>query len=125
MLAGIADDDLVGGTFTDVFLTGADNDLVRLVDLIDIARGSSADTITFRDNTGSDVVTTYNRGFSQLMHDDALWLAEEGTLTAAQVVSTFGSDTGSDVQLEIGDGNIVVLMNVPSQFNLENDTTIF
>jgi hypothetical protein len=57
----------------------------------------------------------------RLYLDDGLW---SGTLTAAEVVSQFGSTVGSDFVLDFGGGNTVTLVGLGGVTGFESQIDI-
>ena len=109
-LFGGADDDLlIGGTGIDLLDGGTGNDLISLG-----ASDGVRDTIAFKDGYDLDRVNGFDQlGTDRLQLNDNLWLGTHGVLTAAQVVSTFGTinGTGTLITLNFGDGDILQLQN--------------
>ena len=106
-------DSLFGGSGNDTLTGGAGDD--------EMTGGTGADMFIFGTGFGSDTLFYFNQVHGdRLQIDDALWLASEGTLTAAQVVSTFGSiDINGDAVLDFGGGNQILLDGVTTLAGLE------
>lgn len=81
--------------------------------------GTGADNFIFRIGYQDDRVTDYALAEADvLMLDDALW-AGMGSLTAAQVVSTFATVAGSDVVFDFGGGNVLTLAGLTDTTGLD------
>ncbi|MDQ2095982.1 M10 family metallopeptidase C-terminal domain-containing protein, partial [Rhodalgimonas zhirmunskyi] len=83
--------------------------------------GNGADTFVFTTGFEADTVQDYETGIDTLQLSSGLW---SGTLTAAQVVSSFATDTGTDVVFDFGGGNIITLVDVATTTGLEGDILI-
>ncbi|WP_165390183.1 calcium-binding protein [Thalassococcus sp. S3] len=132
VFAGTGNDTIQGGNGNDIFRGEQGNDVIfaRLGnDTLDGGAGSDtlnggegSDTFLFRPGSSADVIEGYQKGVDALRLDDALWA---GTLSAAQVVSRFATDTGADVRFDFGGGNTILLTGVAEIAGLENDLVFF
>ena len=87
--------------------------------------GNGADTFVFGVSTGNDTVSDFSLGENdRLQLDDALWTGTHGTLTAAQVLSTFGTDIGGNLVLNFG-SQVITLIGHGSTVGLETGIDIF
>ena len=99
-----------GGTGDDSLSGGADNDTLSGASGNDTLNGGAGDDVltggkladTFVFTAGADVITDLNTTEDLVQLDDALWT---GTLSAQQIIDTFGSPSGSDYVLNFGNGN--------------------
>ena len=109
---GVGRDTLEGGAQMDVLLGGADNDRLTGGGGVDRLSGEAgADTFVFGRGHGADTITDF-----RLAEGDRLSLASGlvGGLSAAALVSRFGTDLGSSVQLDFGNGDRILLSGVAS-----------
>jgi serralysin len=107
---GAGNDTLFGGNGHDRLIGGSGNDAAR--------GGNGADTFVFSD--GHDEFTIRDFSFSdndRLELDDDLW---NGSLTARQVVNTYGTVVNGDMVLDFGDGDVIVLEGITSSRQLAN-----
>ena len=128
ILGGAGDDIIFGGVGDDTIFGGAGDDNiggVRGDDRIDAGPGDDtvrgapgADTFIFAD--GDDQLTLQDFSFAEsdrLELDDGLW---GGGLTAAQVISTYGTIIGGDLSLDFGGGDRVLIEGVTNTNTLES-----
>lgn len=84
-----------------------------------VSGGFGADHFIFQDGFGADRVNDFSLADSDVLRlDDALW-ADRGSLTAAQVVSTFATAAGGDVVFDFGDGNVLTLVGLTDTTGLD------
>ena len=120
---GLGDDTIEGGAGNDVFYGGGGADrIIGRLGNDTLTGGAAADDFVFNPGFGADRITDFGDGADQLYFDDALWV---GTLTAAQVVSSFATDIGADVLFDFGGGNTITLVGVASLVGLDGDIVIF
>ncbi|WP_068112971.1 calcium-binding protein [Tropicimonas marinistellae] len=100
LMGGAGDDTLIGGRGKDV-LTG----------------GDGADTFVFRTDFGRDKVMDFEDDIDTILLEEALW---GGGLTAAEVLDTYGTQTGSTVLLDFGE-DVFVFKNISDINDLEDD----
>ena len=110
---GGGNDRLLGGNGHDEITGGRGHDVMT--------GGAGRDDFIFNVGNGSDEITDFHKGSDRLMLNSGLWT---GTLTAAQVVSQFAHDTGPDVVLDFGNGNVLTLADVANLGNLAADIHI-
>ena len=118
---GTGNDTLIGAWGNDLLQGGEDGDsLTGGVGDDTLTGGAGIDTIVFGLGDGADRWTDYSADdFIEL--DSALW---SGTLTADQVVTTFGSDSAGDFVLDFGSGDTLTLEGQAGIANLANDILI-
>lgn len=106
------DDQLYGVAGNDLLVGHAGNDTLW--------GGDGADVFVMRQSFGADVVADFDGAEGDALRlDDALWAAS-GTLTAAQVVSTFGALNGlGNVMLTFDGGESLTLTGVTSLTGLD------
>lgn len=123
-LYGGLGDDYVGGDDGDDLIYGAagDDSLDGGVGNDTIFAGPGADVVYFDDGDGADELQFFSASADTLELSSELWT---GTLTAAEVVSTFGSQVGADFVLDFGGGNSVTLIGLGSVTGLESQIFIF
>ncbi len=123
---GAGNDSLNGGAESDLVAGGAGNDtLTGGAGDDEHWGGAGADVLVFATGDGDD----FAGGFSmaegdRLSLDDALW-AGHGVLTAAQVVSMFGSDAGNHMVLTFDGGESLTLGWLAGVSGLESAIDIF
>ena len=106
-------DILNGGTGDDILNGGRGND--------QLVGGTGADRFVFRE-PGADRVQDFTLGVDTLEISQAL---TGGMTNAGQIISTFGSVVGSDVILDFGAGNSILLSGIGSTVGLSGDLVIF
>ncbi|CUH51532.1 M10 family metallopeptidase [Shimia marina] len=119
LFGGAGNDTLYGGSGNDRLFFGAGNDVGD--------GGLGADTFVFGANVGSDNTInnfTVSEG-DRLSLDDALWLSGHGTLSAAEVLSTFGSTVGGDLVLTFDGGQSITLSGLGTTAGLESALDLF
>ena len=110
---GSGSDRLYGSGGRDELKGGTGNDLLR--------GGAGGDRFVFRDGYDKDVIDDFTRGTDRLVLDDNLWA---GTLTAQEVVDTYGRDKGSYTVLNFGDGDVLTIRGIANPDNLVDDIAI-
>lgn len=119
LFGGGGRDNLIGGNGNDVLNGGGGRDRLVGGSGDDTARGGNgADTFVFSD--GHDGFTIRDFSFSdndRLELDDSLW---NGSLTARQVVNTYGTVVNGDMVLDFGGGDVIVLEGITSARQLAN-----
>ncbi|WP_291240722.1 hypothetical protein [Gemmobacter sp.] len=109
---GAGRDRLEGGAQSDALFGGTDGDRLTGGGGADRLSGETgADVFVFARGHGADTITDF-----RLADGDRLALASSlvGGLSAAALVSRFGTDLGSSVQLDFGNGDRIVLSKVAS-----------
>ncbi|SDY83702.1 M10 family metallopeptidase C-terminal domain-containing protein [Citreimonas salinaria] len=115
VLFGEGDDDLLaGGSGVDWLDGGTGNDT--------LIGGADADRFVFRAGDGLDTVSDLLIGTDRLLLDDALWT---GTLSATQVLSTYGADVGADFVLSFDGGEQIVFTGLAGSTTLDTAVDIF
>jgi serralysin len=122
--AGDGNDVVFAGNGRDMVFLGAGDDIY--VDAAQagelgqdtISGGAGADRFEFQSVMSADVITDFQIGIDDLRLTQSLW---GGGLTAAQVVSSFASVTGSGVLLDFGGGQSILLQGLTKTAGLEAD----
>lgn len=110
-------DTLDGGWGNDVLDAGAGNDV--------ITGGPGADVFIFETNSQSDQITDFSIAEGDTLRlNDGLW-GSHGTLSAAQVISSFGAVVGGDVVLSFDGGEIITLTGLSTITGLDLALDIF
>lgn len=132
VFSGAGQDSIFGGAGDDLYHGGAGDDVIlgRLGnDTINggtgndsMEGGSGVDTFVFDTDFGADVVADFTKREDILRLDDALWA---GSMSATQVVNTYGDDSSGTVVFDFGGGNVLTLEGVSSLFGIESDLLIF
>lgn len=104
---GDAADQLFGGNGADELTGGAGADTME--------GGGGADTFRYLDGTGNDTVVDFDITLDRLALDDALW---SGTLTQAQVVSTFADDTSGSTIFTFSGSETLTLNGIDDKNDL-------
>ncbi len=110
---GAGNDTLYGAAGNDSLSGGAGDDLLFV--------GPGADVVVFGDGDGADEIQFFSLTEDRIEFDDALWT---GTLTATQVVSQFGSVSGSDFVFTFDGGETLTLTDRGTATNLETQIDI-
>lgn len=109
---GSGNDTLLGSWGNDTLIGGWDND--------SLSGGVGADIFVFGAGNGTDEITDFSRAEGDRLElDDALWTGTHGSLSAAQVISTFGSVVGGNVVLNFGAGEVITLTGVSTTTGLD------
>ncbi len=123
LYGGLGGDTVIGGLGDDLIFGAAGNDsLIGWTGDDTIFAGAGNDTVHYADGHGADELQFFSATDDRLELDDALW---GGGLTAAQVVSTFGSTVGADFVLDFGGGNTVTFIGLGGVTGLESQIDIF
>jgi Ca2+-binding RTX toxin-like protein len=105
-------DTLTGGAGNDVLSGGYGNDR--------LSGGTGADRFVF--NAGSaDTVTDFEVGLDTLVFTRAM---TDGITNAAQLISTFATDLGSNILFDFGSGSTVLLTGTGSLSGLSDDLVV-
>lgn len=99
LIGGPGDDTLYGEAGHDTLDGGSGDDVMT--------GGGGRDTFVFR--SGTDQIMDFTAVTDRIALDDALW---DSTMTPDQVVDRFARDTGSDVVLDFGGGDVLILSGV-------------
>lgn len=122
LYGGLGNDFVDGGSGDDLIYGAAGNDSLSGGTGDDtIYAGPGSDVINFYNGEGADVLYFFSATQDRLELDNALW---DNRLTAAQVVSQFGSTVGSDFVLDFGAGNSVTLVGLGGVTGLESQIDI-
>ena len=105
----IGQDTLRGGTGNDVLNGGQGAD--------QLSGGAGADRFVFKAG-GADRVTDFEIGVDTLAISKTM---TGGMTNAANIISTFATDVGSDVLLDFGGGNTILLTGIGSTAGLAGD----
>ncbi len=130
---GNGNDILRGGPGADVIFGGSGNDTLSAgagLDFLDSGAGNDLfigsadgllDRFTYRENYESDRIINFEDDIDLIQLDSAIW---GGGLSAAQVVSMFGSNSNGDAILNFGGGNILQVDNITTAA-LQDDMVFF
>lgn len=119
-------DTLLGSWGSDMLNGGWGNDSLNGGVGDDMLIGNNgADVFVFNDGFGVDQINDFNLAEDRLRLDDALWTSTHGTLTAAEVVSTFGSTAGGYLTLNFGAGELITLIGITSTVGMDGVIDIF
>ncbi len=113
LYGSLGNDSLSGSIGNDMLNGGAGDDI--------LTGGRDADVFVFQDNHGADRIDDFQHGIDSLKLDDALWA---GLLDAAEVVSTYGSDSVDGIRFNFGDGNSIDLIGTTLS-DIVDDILIF
>ena len=133
LYGGTGNDTLGGGTEADRLFGGGDNDQLLGGDGDDTLDGQSgndtlegglgADTFVFDTGYGADQVSDFSAAEGdRLALDDALW---GGGLTVAQVISLYGTTSGTGTVFDFGGGQIFTVLGATDATALESLIDIF
>ena len=132
LYGGLGNDTLYGGSGRDKLWGGAGNDRLEGGTGRDkLIGGAGADTFVFKSGWKMDEIKDFEDNVDTLELDAALWNVAHGTLTIAQVISTFGisnvannGNAGTHVELDFGGGNIVKVFGISDANLLLDDISI-
>lgn len=127
---GAGADILMGGAGDDVLNGGNGQDLLRGGTGDDVLAGGAGDDVLFGDagadtfifNGGSDVISDFEQGTDQITLDASLWT---GLTSAADVLLVYGSIDGTQVTIDLGDGNVLRIDDVPDYGTLADSIDLF
>lgn len=111
---GKGNDNLEGGGGGDRIEGGRGNDFLK--------GGAGADRFVFREGDGRDRIVDFDT------RRDTLALERDlvgSSRTGPKVIEAFGSVTAAGVELDFGDGDVIVLTNLSSFSGLANDIAFF
>jgi Ca2+-binding RTX toxin-like protein len=116
-LSGMGGNDrLSGGLGDDTLTGGAGNDV--------LGGAAGADVFVFANAFGSDQISDFSiSGGDILRLDDAIWGG--AAKTAAQMISQYATDTGANIVLNFGTGEVLTLIGVSSTAGLAGVIEIF
>lgn len=121
LIGGDGHDDLRGGDGHDL-LIGGDGD-----DRLDGGRGNDvliggagADTFVF--NHGNDLIADFEQGIDRIILDARLWT---GLTSAADLLLLYGTQDGSRVTIDFGNGDILRIDGVTDYATLADDIALF
>jgi Ca2+-binding RTX toxin-like protein len=121
LLGGDGHDTLLGGNGQDLLRGGAGDDQIAGGAGDDLLFGDAgADTFIF--NGGHDVVTDFEQGIDQITLDATLWT---GLTSADDVLLVYGSIDGTQVTIDLGGGNVLLIENVLDYSTFSEDITLF
>ncbi len=132
LYGGSADDVMTGGDHSDWLMGDGGHDTISGNDGLDtinggtgrdmLIGGAQADDFVFDAGFGRDTIADFEDDMDELYLDDALW---SGTLTAQDIINTYGSSSNGNTVLNFGGGNLVVLVGVADAQDLVDDIVIF
>jgi Ca2+-binding RTX toxin-like protein len=111
---GSGNDTLTGGAGNDTLTAGSGNDTLWSSTGIDvISGGTGGDVFVFSTSISTTTVEDFSVSDGDMLRfNDSLWRAAHGTLTANEVVETFGiALTGDAFALQFADGSEVIFQN--------------
>ena len=109
-------DRLSGGLGRDTLTGGAGNDVM--------GGGAGADVFIFADAFGRDQISDFSAAHGETLRlDNAIWGG--AAKTAAQIISQYATDTGANIVLNFGAGEVLTLTGVSSTAGLAGVIEIF
>ncbi|MDQ2094845.1 calcium-binding protein [Rhodalgimonas zhirmunskyi] len=102
---------LFGGAGDDTLHGGRDDDR--------LTGGADADVFLF--DFGHDTINDFEDDIDRLLLEDALWT---GTLTVAEVISTYATTDGTDTMFDFGNGVMLDVLGIADPTQLANDIVI-
>ncbi len=121
IIGGDGDDHLKGASGQDILRGGADDDLLEGGAGDDILFGDAgADSFVF--NGGTDVIADYEQGLDDIRLDASLWT---GLTSAQDVLTVYGQIDGTDVTIDLGEGNVLHINGVNDFDTLAADMALF
>jgi Ca2+-binding RTX toxin-like protein len=121
LLGGIGDDTLYGGSGQDLLRGGDGNDTISGGAGDDILYGDTgADEFIF--DGGSDVIVDFEQGEDHITLDPDLWT---GLTSAADLLLIYGTLNGTQMTIDFGDGDVLIIENVTDVSTLADDISLF
>ena len=121
MFGGAGDDQIWGGNGHDILHGGAGDDTISGGAGNDILFGDAgADEFIF--DGGTDTIADFAQGIDHITLDPAVWT---GLTSADDVLRLYGTHTGSQMVIDFGDGNVLVIENVSNPSTLGDDISLF
>ncbi len=121
IMGGAGNDHLKGGSGQDVLHGGDDDDRLAGGAGDDILFGDAgADSFIF--NGGTDLIADYEQGVDDIELDASLWT---GLTSAQDVLTVYGQINGTEVTIDLGDGNILQINGVTDFNTLATDIALF
>ena len=116
-------DDLSGGGGSDRLDGGRGRDRIEGGAGNDTLRGQGgADSFVFALGDGRDRIRDFQDDTDSLILSADLWGGRD--LSARQVLNRFGTDTGDHVQLDFGDGGRILIRNLATLQDLQDDLVL-
>jgi Ca2+-binding RTX toxin-like protein len=82
--------------------------------------GAGADTFVF--NHGNDLIADFEQGIDRIILDARLWT---GLTSAADLLLLYGTQDGSRVTIDFGNGDILRIDGVTDYATLADDIALF
>jgi Ca2+-binding RTX toxin-like protein len=121
LLGGTGDDTLYGGSGQDLLRGGTGNDTINGGAGDDILYGDAgADEFIF--NGGNDVIADFEQGEDHITLDPNLWT---GLTSAADLLLVYGTLDGTQMTIDFGDGDVLIIENVTDVSTLADDISLF
>lgn len=121
LLGGAGNDTLFGDSGQDILRGGAGDDTIDGGAGDDILfGGAGADEFIF--NGGSDVIADYTQGEDHITLDADLWT---GLTSAADLLLVYGTLVGTQMTINFGDGDALIIENVTDVSALADDISLF
>ena len=115
MFGGTGLDTLAGEGGADTLNGGAGADL--------LAGGSGADVFVFDLDNGDDTISDFQNNVDTIRLDDGLW--GNVSLTIADLISTYATETAASVIFDFGSGNMITIDGITNENLLLDDIEIF
>jgi Ca2+-binding RTX toxin-like protein len=123
-------DMLLGGAGDDTLSGGSGQDLLRGGDGDDTISGGAGDDILYGDagadefifDGGSDVIADFEQGEDHITLDPDLWT---GLTSAADLLLIYGTLDGTQMTIDFGDGDVLIIEDVTDVSTLADDISLF
>ncbi|WP_394178772.1 calcium-binding protein [Yoonia maritima] len=121
LIGGAGADTLLGGSGQDILRGGSGNDIIDGGAGNDVLfGGAGADEFIF--SGGHDVITDYTQGEDYITLTAAVWI---GLTSAEDLLMMYGRLEGTQMTIDFGDGDTLVIENITDPSALAHDIDLF
>jgi Ca2+-binding RTX toxin-like protein len=121
LLGGAGNDEIYGGSGQDILRGGEGDDIISGGAGDDVLYGDAgADEFIF--DSGTDVIADFIQGEDHITLDANLWI---GLTSAADLLLLYGTLDGTQMTIDFGDGDVMIIENVTDVTMLADDISLF